>query len=105
MLEWIRFWITAVLLLIGLGCFLGAVVGNQRFPYVMDRIHAAGLGDTLGLLSVLLGLAVSAPSAFEMVKLLLPLVFQWMCSPVSSHFLAQIEYFTNERFYEHMDRI
>ena len=105
MLEWIRFAVTAALLLAGLTFFVGAVIGNCRFAYIMNRVHAAGLGDTMGLFFVSVGLAVSAPGFFEAAKLLMPLVFLWVSSPVSSHFLAQIEYYTNEHLYEHMRRL
>lgn len=103
--EWIRFWITAALIVTGLVFFIGAVIGNCRFRFVMNRVHAAGLGDTMGLFFVLLGLTVSAPGFLEGVKIILPLLFLWLCSPVSSHFLSQIEYYTNEHLYEHMDRL
>ena len=105
MLEWIRFWISAALLITGLVFFTGAVVGNCRFAYVMNRVHAAGLGDTMGLFFVLLGLSLRAEGLLEAGKTMLPLVFLWLCSPVSSHFLAQIEYYTNKHLYEHMDRL
>ena len=104
-MEWVRFWITAALVTAGLVFFIGAVMGNCRFAYVMNRVHAAGLGDTMGLFFVLAGLMVSAPGVWEALKLLLPLVFLWMCSPVSSHFLADIEYYTNKKVYEHMKRL
>ena len=71
----------------------------------MNRVHAAGLGDTMGLCCVLLSLIISADSAFEGLKLLLPLIFLWICSPVSSHFLSQIEYYTNLNIYEYMKRL
>ena len=102
--EWIRFWITAALLIIGLGLFAAAVVGNFRFRYVMNRIHAAGLGDTMGLMFVTAALAVSTDGALSIGKLFLPLLFLWVTSPVSGHFLGQIEYFTNPKLYEHMKR-
>ena len=101
--EWIRFWITAFFLAGGLLFFIGAVIGNCRFAYVMNRVHAAGLGDTMGLVCVTLGLICGAGSFFEAGKLLLPPFFLWLCSPVSSHFLAQIEYFTNKNIYDHME--
>lgn len=104
MLDWIRFWITAVLLAAGLVFLAAAVLGNCRFRYVMNRIHAAGLGDTMGLLLTSLALAVSAGSWLEAGKLFLPAVFLWTTSPVSSHFLSQIEYYTHSHLYEHMDR-
>ncbi len=105
MLEWIRFWIAAIFLTAGLIFFVGAVIGNCRFRYIMNRVHAAGLGDTMGLFFVLLSLIISAEHLLEIGKLMMPLIFLWICSPVSSHFLAQIEYYTNRHFYDHMDRI
>ena len=104
-MEWARFWLTAVILCIGLLFFAGAVLGNCRFAYVMNRVHAAGLGDTMGLFFTVLAAAVNAAGMFEAVKCFLPLVFLWICSPVSSHLVAQIEYYTNQRLYEHMDRL
>lgn len=102
--EWLRFGITAILLFAGLGFFAAAVVGNCRFSYVMNRIHAAGLGDTMGLFCTVAALAVSAGGLLAAGKLFLPLFFLWITSPVSSHFLGQIEYYTNPQLYEHMDR-
>lgn len=102
--EWIRFWITAAVLSAGLGFFAAGVIGNCRFSYVMNRIHAAGLGDTLGLLFVTLSLAVSMDGGLSVGKLFLPLLFLWITSPVSGHFLGQIEYYTNPKLYEHMGR-
>ena len=102
--EWLRFWLTAVLLAAALGFFTAGVVGNCRFSFVMNRIHAAGLGDTAGLALTVLALAVSASSIWEGLRLFLPPLFLWITSPVASHFLAQIEYFTDSHLYEHMDR-
>lgn len=102
--EWVQFWITAVLLAVGLGFFAAAVVGNYRFAYVMNRIHAAGLGDTMGLLFATIALAVSSGGGLEAGKLFLPLLFLWITSPISGHFLGQIEYYTNPRLYAHMRR-
>ena len=102
--EWARFWLTAVILLIGLLFFAGAVLGNCRFAYVMNRVHAAGMGDTMGLFYVVLAAAIGASGVFEAVKCFLPLLFLWICSPVSSHFLALIEYYREPRLYEHVKR-
>ena len=104
MLEWVRFGLTAVVLCTGLAFFAGAVLGNCRFAYVMNRVHAAGLGDTMGLFYVTLAMSVQADGFFEVCKIFLPLVFLWICSPVSSHMVAQIEYYTNQHIYDHMTR-
>ena len=66
-MEWARFWLTAVILCIGLLFFAGAVLGNCRFAYVMNRVHAAGLGDTMGLFLVLAGLALMIYNRYEPV--------------------------------------
>lgn len=103
--EWAFFWLTAVIVFLGLLFFVGAVVGNCRFAYVMNRVHAAGMGDTMGLFYIVLAAAVNASGILEAVKCFLPLVFLWICSPVSSHLIAQIEYYTNQRLYDHMSRL
>ena len=104
MSEWIRFWITAAVLTAGLGFFAAGVIGNCRFAFVMNRIHAAGLGDTMGLLLVTVALAVSTEGMLSAGKLFLPLLFLWITSPIAGHFLGLIEYYTNPRLYDHVKR-
>lgn len=95
MLEWIRFILTAVLLLGAVFSFAAAVLGVSRFEFVLNRLHAAGIGDTLGLLLVVAALVVASGIGFESLKLILLIFFMWFTSPVSTHFVAQVEYFTN----------
>ena len=95
MLEWIRFFLTAALIIFGLVCFAGAVLGAWKFGFVMNRMHAAGIGDTLGLLCIIAGLVIASGWNMNSLKLILIILFMWFTSPVSSHFLSQIEYFTN----------
>ncbi len=95
MAEWIRFWIVAVLLGIGILCFVLEVIGIFRFGYVMNRLHASGIGDTMGLLFVILSLMIASGLSFTTLKLLLLIVFMWMTSPTSTHFLSMVEMRTN----------
>jgi len=90
--EWICFWVTAAAIAAALALATAGVIGNCRFGSAVNRIHAAGIGDTMSFLLVTAGLAVSAPSASVGAKLFLPLVFLWITSPISSHFLALMEY-------------
>lgn len=94
--EWVRFLVGALLLLCGLGMFLIEMVGVFRFKYVLNRMHAAAMGDTLGIGLALLGLIVMNGFNFTSAKLLLVIVFLWFASPVSSHLLARLEVTTNE---------
>ena len=102
MTEWIRFILAAVLMGFGMICFLTAVIGNLRFGFVLNRIHSAGVGDTLGVLSVVLSLTVASGLRMETLKLILVLVFLWIASPVSTHFLSQVEYFLGGRLRGHV---
>ena len=104
MMEWLRFILTAVFLAAAFCSFLSAVVGVYRFDYVMNRMHAAGIGDTMGLFFVLLALGISAGSVFDVLKLALVAFFMWFTSPVSTHFMSQIEYFTNRDLYRFVRR-
>ena len=96
MLDWIRFGVTAFFLLAALICFASEVLGLFRFGFVMNRMHAAGVGDTLALFCVIMGLAAASGFRFATLKLLLILMFMWFTSPVSTHFLSQVEYYTNK---------
>ncbi|MBQ1491740.1 MAG: monovalent cation/H(+) antiporter subunit G [Blautia sp.] len=104
MMEWIRFFIVASLLAFALVSFAAAVKGAWSFGFVMNRMHAAGVGDTLGLFCVVLAMIIARGPAMESLKLLLLVVFLWSTSPVSSHFLIQIEYFTNPNLYSMAER-
>ena len=103
-LEWIRFALAAALLIFALVCFAAAVKGVWKFGYALNRMHAAGIGDTLGLLSVILALMLASGWDMGTLKLLLLVLFMWFTSPVNSHFLSQIEYFTNPGLYRETRR-
>lgn len=100
-LEWIRFLIGGGLLLCGLGTFIIEIIGVFRFRYVLNRMHAAAIGDTLGIGFALLGLIVMNGLTFTSLKLLLVIVFLWFSSPVSSHLIARLEVSTNEESGKH----
>lgn len=100
MAEWIRFWISAVLLGAGLFSFISAVIGVHRFGFSMNRMHAAGIGDTLGIFCVIASLVVASGVNLDSLKLILLIFFMWFTSPVSTHFLGQVEYYSNQKIRE-----
>ena len=55
MLDWIRFALSAVLTVFGLFVLVTATLGLFRFHYVLNRIHATALADTLAVLTILAG--------------------------------------------------
>lgn len=91
MTEWIIFGISSVLIVAGLLMSIVAVIGLYRFDFCMNRMHAAAMNDTLGILLVLTGLMVSSGLNLAMLKMLLIVVFFWFASPVSGHLLTKMQ--------------
>ena len=55
------------------------MIGVFRFKYVLNRMHAAAMGDTLGIGFALAGLILMSGFTFTSVKLLLVIVFLVVC--------------------------
>ena len=103
--EWVRFLVGAALLLSGVAIFFIEMIGVFRFKYVLNRMHAAAMGDTLGIGFCLLGLIVMWGLSFTSLKLFLVITFLWFSSPVSSHLIARLEVTTNEDKEKHYDTV
>lgn len=94
--EWIRFVVGTGLLIVGAVTFLLEVLGVFKFKYVLNRMHAAAMGDTLGIGASLAGLMILFGFRFVTLKLALVLIFLWCASPVSSHLISRLECIINE---------
>ncbi len=101
--ELIRFIIGAVFLSIGLLIFIIEVFGIFRFKYVLNRMQVAAMGDTLGLSSSLLGLAIISGLNFTTLKLAIIVVFFWVSSPICSHMLANMESSINDNLHDNVE--
>lgn len=99
--EWIKFVAGAFFLLTGLAIFVLEIIGVFRFKYVLNRMHAAAMGDTLGISFSLVGLMIFSGLNFTTLKMMLIVIFLWFASPVSSHLLARLEVVTNEKLDHH----
>ncbi|MDN5726027.1 MAG: monovalent cation/H(+) antiporter subunit G [Propionibacteriales bacterium] len=84
--------------LIFLGCFLcfSAAVGLVRFPDVLTRMHAATKPQTLGLLVIVIGVAVSLREPVALGMLFLIAVLQLLTAPVAAHMVARAAYRSNQ---------
>lgn len=102
-IEWIRFIIGTAVLLCGLAIFVIEIYGIFHLDYVLNRMHAAAMGDTLGISISLVGLMIFSGLNFTTLKMALIIVFLWCSSPVSSHLIARLEVFTNDRLSKHCE--
>ena len=80
----------------GLCCLVSGVVGVFRFKYALNRIHAAALMDTVGILLMLLGVICAIGFDVTCLKILVVIAFLWMTSPVSSHLIGRMEITIND---------
>ena len=95
-MEVFRFIVAAGFLLAGMFMLISAAFGVNRFSHALNRIHAAALGDTLGLLFAILGLVVWNGLSFASLKLFAVVIFFWLASPVAGHMIANLELETDE---------
>ena len=86
----IRTIIAVILLSIGMIFSLISVLGVFRLKFALNRMHAAALGDTCGLLFSIAGLCLLSGFTFMTLKLVLILIVFWLTSPVSGHLLSDL---------------
>ncbi len=103
--EWIVFGISALLMVTGLFLMLSAVIGQYRFQYVLNRMHAASMGDSMGLGLVLLSLCLASGDGWLIAKYLLVILFVWLTSPTAGHLIARLEIATDSQYQDEMEMI
>ena len=83
--------IVILFLSIGLFFFLGGTVGILRMPDFYSRLHPAGKLDTLGIFTMVTGLAIynltdfSFGSVLLSIKMMLIVFFVFLSSPTATH--------------------
>ena len=87
-----RLWLGSILCVIGGVSTVIASVGVLRFPDFYTRLHAASVTDTLGALTLLVGMAFLAPSFPIVVKVVLIGLFLVLTGPTSAHAIANAAY-------------
>lgn len=87
--------IAAVFFILGTLIYICVVIGVTKFKYVLNRMHAVAMGDTLGILLMVIGCVVYFGFTMASLKCILVMAFLWFSSPVSSHLIARLEYITH----------
>ena len=90
--------VTVILIVIGLVFFLGTALGVLRFPDYYTRVHAAGKGDTLSSMVIVLALAIynlhdlSMSNFLVSLKIGMIIIFIFITSPTTAHALIEAGY-------------
>ena len=95
-LQWIQFIVAAIFIITGVITLILATFGVNRFDRALNRMHAAAMGDTLGILFVFAGLILIRGFSMDSFKLLLVILFFWTAGPVSGHMISRLEAMTDE---------
>lgn len=102
-IKWLQFLAGTGCLITGLVIFVIQLIGVFKFKYVLNRMHAAAMGDTLGIGICLVGLMILSGFNFMTLKMALIVVFLWMASPVSSHLISRMESIINKNLGEYCE--
>jgi len=90
--------LTVSLTVAGLFFFFATTIGVLRFPDFYTRMHAAGKGDTLSSLLILLALAIynlhhiSGANILVAIKIIFILLFIFLASPTATHAIIDAGY-------------
>ena len=88
--------LSIILFVLGEGCILIALIGVFRFDFVLNRMHATTIADTLGTFFIVLGGLLQFGLSWTSAKLLLVLLFQWITVPIAGHMIARMVFMNDE---------
>ena len=94
MIDLLRTIGAVALMSFGLFSVCVSALGLFRFKCVLNRIHAAAVTDTVGVLFTMGGLALLCGWTLTTVKLGIIVVFMWLAGPVVTHLIAKMELLT-----------
>lgn len=83
--------------------YLLSIFGVFRLNFVLNRMHAAAIGDTLGMSLIFLGLIILEGFNFNTLKIIAVLAFMMLTGPISAHLISKLEYITNDDLKDHCD--
>ncbi len=96
MAEDIRLGLSVALLICGLVIEVTAVFGANRFRFSLNRMHSAGMGDTLGLMLIAVAAILYLGWDAGGLKIALIVAVYWITSPVCTHMLGRMVKETGE---------
>ena len=85
----IREVITAILLILGFIFLVFSALGVMRLPDFYTRLHSSGIGETLGIVLIGLGLIIYEGFNILSAKILLIVVSIFLVNPVGTHLIGK----------------
>lgn len=82
----------ALLLLLGLFFMMVSVKGVIKFPDFFSRLHAIGLGQSLGMGFCCLGMFIYQGSNITGLKILMVLFVSMLAGPIGTHIVDRVAF-------------
>ena len=82
----------AIFIIGGLFFMTAAVIGVLRFPDFFSRLHAIGMGQSLGLSLCCIGLFIYHGVNITGGKILLVMIFYLVTGPVGTHIVDKVAF-------------
>lgn len=81
--------ISGVLITAGVVFFLISAIGVLRLPDFLARLHASGIGETLGMILFSLGIIIYLGFSLVAVKVLIIFIMLSLVNPVGTHLIGK----------------
>lgn len=81
--------IAGVLIALGVLFFMISAIGVLRFPDFLSRLHASGIGETLGMILFGLGIIIYLGINLVSVKVLIIFIMLSLVNPVGTHLIGK----------------
>ena len=82
-------WIANICFILSILAYSLGTFGLFKFPDPYTRMHAVGIGDTLGAGLIGLGLFLLSPSWIIRIKLIVIFILFWTINPTMTHLVAK----------------
>jgi len=90
-------WFANAIIIIGLGFMLFGVLGIFKFNDYFSRVLIGGKVDTVGFITVLVGIMLKTGVSFFSAKVLLVLVLYFITNPIATHAITRSAHLSGYR--------
>jgi len=90
-------WLGNGIIIIGLGFMLFGVLGIFKFNDYFSRVLVGGKVDTVGFITVLVGIMLKTGVSFFSAKVLLVLVLYFITNPIATHAITRSAHLSGYR--------
>lgn len=91
----IRMIVAAVLLCLGVLLLLISAIGVLRLPDFISRLHSSGIGETLGMILLGIGIIIYIGWNLVSVKMAFVVLALLLVNPVGTHLIGKAAYYSS----------